>query len=980
MHRRAGQNAYCMRGALVALVASLSVAFFGPKLLADQYQWKGQPGSWSDPENWTNVVDPDAGGYPVAGDVADFGIPSSVTLDNSPIANTVDIFGAITFSSGTLEVTGQNLLRMFGSGNLTVPSGVSIQANGTLIGVGSGGTMGLSGGTLNEGYETSVGYDSQGTLNITSGGKLSAAKAVFVGGFQNGKGDVTISGSGSTLMVSSEFLVIGNQGKGTMTIDSGGKAIVTPDFLIAGFPSSTGEVTVTGSASSVQASKRIAIGSFGTGTMNILQGSSVTANNDVVVGDAAGSHGTLVMQGSGTTLTVSGGLLNIGANGQGGASISDGAKINTSGSAVIGTETTGDGSLNIGGEGSKLITGAQLQVGRQGQGSLQVVDRATVDVKGLYIDSGSNKQSSATITGFSSVQAHDLVRVATQGNASLSIMQSGQLLSQSGEIGAGGEGIVTITGSGSNWTCDSGIDVGVTSKGTLEITSGGKVSASLVTLGEFPGSDGTLTIDGADSKVAAEDILVGLNGPGTLNLQHGASYNFTKFSTAVGTIQHAAGTVNVQDANTSVQFQNLTLGSAMGDHGTLSVNSNGHATVTNDITIGQGTIDVGSGGNVSVMGAINAALEAQETADITVSGSGARLDVQHDLLLGQNGNANLLVSGGGTVNLVRILCGRDAAATSTQNASIRVQGAGSTINANGISLQRSFHFLEVTDGGYVRLSSFLHLHNGTLNLNGGTIDIGAVIPFPLPNFIRIGPGGDFSSSTEVPNILNLGGRVSVGNSPGLMTVTGDYSQSTGTGLHFSIAGTDADTGYSQLMVGGNLQLAGTLRFDFENGFSPQAGDTFDVIKVNGTSQLGNLHIEIGNLAPGFQYDFSAVPGGYRLTALSSTQFTAPSKGDFNLDGQTTPADIPAMLNALVDLNAFATVHALSDSQLLAIGDLNNSSAVTNADIQPLLDLLAGQGPGNTSVVGVPEPASAALLVIGAAVAVSFVFHARKRFC
>ena len=156
------------------------------------------------------------------------------------------------------------------------------------------------------------------------------------------------------------------------------------------------------------------------------------------------------------------------------------------------------------------------------------------------------------------------------------------------------------------------------------------------------------------------------------------------------------------------------------------------------------------------------------------------------------------------------------------------------------------------------------------------------------------------------------------------------------------------------MVGGNLQLAGTVRFDFEDGFSPHAGDTFDVIKVNGTSQLSKLHIEVGNAGPGFQYDFSPIPGGYRFTALTTGQFTPQPPGDFNLDGQLTTADLPAMLNALTDLSAHRTLHALSDADLLTIGDLNSSGALTNADIQPLLDLLAAQS-GGGSLAAVPEP-------------------------
>ncbi len=86
-------------------------------------------------------------------------------------------------------------------------------------------------------------------------------------------------------------------------------------------------------------------------------------------------------------------------------------------------------------------------------------------------------------------------------------------------------------------------------------------------------------------------------------------------------------------------------------------------------------------------------------------------------------------------------------------------------------------------------------------------------------------------------------------------------------------------------------------------------------------------------------------------------------GDFNRDGQVTAADVPAMLQALTDLNVYKATYSLTDPQLLAIGDLNNSNALTNADIQGLLNLVAGFGSAANSPV--PEPSSAILAMLGA---------------
>ncbi len=82
--------------------------------------------------------------------------------------------------------------------------------------------------------------------------------------------------------------------------------------------------------------------------------------------------------------------------------------------------------------------------------------------------------------------------------------------------------------------------------------------------------------------------------------------------------------------------------------------------------------------------------------------------------------------------------------------------------------------------------------------------------------------------------------------------------------------------------------------------------------------------------------------------------------DFDRDGRLSANDVQAMLVALTDLTAYETAQGLSDATLVLLGDLNGDHAITNADIQPLLDLIASS---NGSAPTLPEPSALVLLAM-----------------
>ena len=79
------------------------------------------------------------------------------------------------------------------------------------------------------------------------------------------------------------------------------------------------------------------------------------------------------------------------------------------------------------------------------------------------------------------------------------------------------------------------------------------------------------------------------------------------------------------------------------------------------------------------------------------------------------------------------------------------------------------------------------------------------------------------------------GTVAPGLSPGTLTVTGDYTQSSSGTLEIEIGGTTLDTDYDQLAVSGTATLDGTLDVSLLYTFFPTDADSFIVMTYSSVS-------------------------------------------------------------------------------------------------------------------------------------------------
>ena len=94
-------------------------------------------------------------------------------------------------------------------------------------------------------------------------------------------------------------------------------------------------------------------------------------------------------------------------------------------------------------------------------------------------------------------------------------------------------------------------------------------------------------------------------------------------------------------------------------------------------------------------------------------------------------------------------------------------------------------------------------------------------------------GGRLSGAgTLTANVIN-NGTVSPGDSPGVLAISGNYSQGPAGTLNLEIGGTTAGSQYDQLNVSASATFAGTLNVNLINGFGPAALQTFTVLNFAG---------------------------------------------------------------------------------------------------------------------------------------------------
>ena len=458
------------------------------------------------------------------------------------------------------------------------------------------------------------------------------------------------------------------------------------------------------------------------------------------------------------------------------------------------------------------------------KGMLRITGTSAVDTGNLYLGIDAGTRGEISVDGpDASLTAGTLV-AGVNGEGSLSLDNGASFSSHFAHIGQSSFGEVTLD-NGSRWDNAKGVRKGIfigtesgNSDGHLRLNNGSELTSGEIELAGRRGpwarnSKGTLSISGG-SRVDTDKLTVGNWGKGTLIMNSAATMN--SGTTSLAKEARSEAHVTISGAGTRWEYA-----------GTLNVAEKGKA-----------WLKVEDGAKVSGRD-MYVAGDSTSEANIWVTGAGSKLTSLNGFFVDDDGKVQVVIENGGLIE--------------SDFAFFNAHEEGNLLNAivdgNG-SQWRTHRNLEM---GYSRGVSEVTARNG------GRITIGTELNIGEKGRMMVGDKGTLESTSAV----NAGGQVGVA-SGGTVTMTGDYRQTdeNEVGAETKVNGTM--TAKTLTFEGGLLSGSGDIFGDVEmlEGSEIGPGNSPGWLTINGDFLLGagsTYTIEIGDYAA-IEYDKLFIEG------------------------------------------------------------------------------------------------------------------------
>ena len=837
------------------------------------------------------------------------------SVGNNPGGTTVEsgtLIDALTNALGTgpIDVTDNSSLLQVSQGVeianptlITITDGGSIDNAGTISTPPGGLISGTGGGNVTN-EETGIIINTAGNAVIfNAGGNLTNLAGALIqsntasGVFSTG-GQITVTNSGTI----SGLFGINPTGGGSVTNDADGiitgtsRGVLSPiELPDTGIPDQTAAIAA-------QAVEPPALTVVNSGTISGATGVEIDTGGSVT-NNAGG-----VIQGTGGEGTGDGiGVAALPNSGEGPAPLA------VANSGIISGTTTGidleGGGSITNNSGASIVAGAGNPAIIANGGPLIFLNAGTITGSVIFDTvpgtAASFANQATLVTG--GTIAGDL-NLGTNPGTILTLAGSGtENLSKAvtGLITNGGSVIKQGTGT---WVIDKSL--GNTPGGTT-VESGTLIDALTNALGTGP-----ITVTGNTSLLQVSQG-VGIANPSLVTVSGGGSIdNAGTISAPAGGLISGAGGGNVTNEGTGIiintagnavtfnaggDLTNLAGGLIQSDTASGVFSTGGQITITNSGTIsGLGGINLTGGG--SVINNVGGVISGRNGLAILSAGGPVKFSnagtINGNVLLGNFANTVQLFSGSrinGSLNL-----GNSAASNlildGSTDQSLSQAISGTSTNAGSLTKQGSGNWtVDVAMSAPV-----------STNILAGVLTVNSSLSSPL---VTVQAGGMLKGTGNVlGNVVNLG-TISPGNSPGTLTINGNFTQGPSGIYNVEII---SPQNYSRLVVTGHASLDGTLHLTLASGFRIAPGETFTVLTA-GQGISGTFRTISGNTPVNVTY----ANGTVLVNAASTTKVQA---SDIHLSDGT-----PISTTALLADYTFYGFGSLSERMALGLIPLEDTS-------------------------------------------------------
>jgi hypothetical protein len=403
--------------------------------------------------------------------------------------------------------------------------------------------------------------------------------------------------------------------------------------------------------------------------------------------------------------------------------------------------------------------------------------------------------------------------------------------------------VVNVNGTDSNTDKTFTITAGTSCTKTWNAGSGDWSTGATWSPAGVPTASDNACINGSVKVSSGSFSINSIHGSGTLTVQGGTLTITPASSSDIGTLAISGGTLM---ANGTLSVTTLSLsGGTLGGSGSLTLTGSSNWT----------------GGAIGIAATNAGTVTWSGTSDIYLNSTGSFTN--QGLFDAQNDQALNVGNGATPPHFTNTTTGTFRKSAGTGTTYIGINGvvfdnSGTVESLTGtISFQGGF----IQTAGTTRLNGGNISTNSTLNINGGTLT----------------GSGTITGNVSTGNISSVGGTVSPGLSPGILTISGNYTQCAACALSIEIGGLTVGTQYDRLAISGSATLAGTLNVTLINPFTPTTGNTFQFMTF--ASRSGDFATK--NLPnPGSGNTMQANPGSTDYTV--STVAGGGGSADFTI--------------------------------------------------------------------------------------------------